>query len=193
MASSARPHTDRAPHLRCETCSRGRGDPGVRRPPGPRRSTRRARRTARRPRCACASRTARRAGSAAVTRAAISSGRGVQPGRVDQPGRQPERAGVDGRVDLADHRAPLQSSARPHLRPDDGAADRAVPDEERDVRPERDLVDGVEVLGERPPARDELIRPQRQLDELASAVGDRGERVATVARQLGREALARGG
>ena len=69
------------------------------------------------------------------------------------------------------------------------AADRAVADEERDVRPERLLRDAIEVLPERPPPRDEAVRPQRQLDDLAADVGDRRERVTAVAGQLGRVAL----
>ena len=78
-ASPARPHTARAPHLRCETCSRAAA-PRRRPRPGPRRSTRRATRTARPPRCACASRTGRRAGSPRSTSAAISSGPACMPG-----------------------------------------------------------------------------------------------------------------
>ena len=65
-----------------------------------------------------------------------------------------------------------------------------MPHEERDIEPERLAVDRVQVLAERPPARDEPVRTQRQFDELAPGVRDRRERVAAIARQLGREPLA---
>ena len=62
-------------------------------------------------------------------------------------------------------------------------------DEERDVRAERLLGDPIEVLPEGRPARRELVRPERQVDEVAPGVGDGREGVAAVARQLGGEAL----
>ena len=170
-ASPARPQTDRAPHLRCETWSRA----GRRPPPGPPRSTRRARRTARRSRCACASRTGRRAGP--PPRRAPRS----RPARRACPARRSGRTTARTRRRRARPRprrpsptAPRRSRGRASA-PITDAADRAVPDEERDVRPERLLLDPVEVLGERPPARDQPVRAQRQLDELAAAVGDRRE------------------
>ena len=116
-------------------------------------------------------------------------GSGVHPGRVDQPARQPERPGVHRRIDLADHRVTLQVVRGSPIRPDDRAAHRPVSDEEGDVRTERDLVDGIEVLAERPPARDELVGSKRQLHQLAAAIGERRQRVAAVPGQLGREAL----
>ena len=64
-----------------------------------------------------------------------------------------------------------------------------MPDEERDIRTEWLLGDTIEVLPERPPARDEAVRAQGQLDRLAAHVGDRGQGVAAVARQLRRVAL----
>ena len=54
---------------------------------------------------------------------------------------------------------------------------------------ERLLRDAVEVLPERPPAGHETVGAERQLDQLAADLGDRGERVAAVAGQLGRVAL----
>ena len=70
------------------------------------------------------------------------------------------------------------------------AADRAVTDEERDVRPERLLVDPVEVLPERPPARrraGSAAAPARRARRPSSV--RRREGLAAVARQLRRVAL----
>ena len=189
MASPARPHTARAPHLRCETWSRAPAAPASR-----------AARTvaidsasdANRPapslRMCVAYRPPRRA--AAVTSCDELVGVGVDPGRVDQPGRQPERAGVQRGLDLAHHRRALRLGCRSRLGAHHGPANRPVPDEERDIQPERLGRDGVQVLAERPPARDQLVRSQRQLDELPPGIGDRRERVPAVAGQLGREPLA---
>ena len=78
---------------------------------------------------------------------------------------------------------------RDGVRPQDRAADRPLPDEERDVRPEPTASTASRYS---PNVRHRATRsfgPQRQLDELAPAIGDRCERVAAVAGQLGREAL----
>ena len=183
-ASSARPHTARAPHLRCETWSRGSGDARVRG-----RADGRDRLLDRREHAGRLVAHVGRVQPAAPGRGRHEErhlvGSGVHPGRVDEPARQPERPGVHRRVDLADHRVALQVVRGPAIGPDDRAAHRPVPDEERDVRTERDLVDRVEVLAERPPARDQLVGAERQLDELAAAIGDRRERVAAVARTAG--------
>ena len=56
------------------------------------------------------------------------------------------------------------------------AADRPVPDEERDVRPEPLVGDEIEVLPVRPPARGQAVRAKRQLDDLAPAGGHRRQR-----------------
>ena len=62
-------------------------------------------------------------------------------------------------------------------------------DQERHVRTELLSVDGLEILLERPPPRDQCVRAERELDDLAAARRDRCERVAAVPRQLRRVAL----
>ena len=70
------------------------------------------------------------------------------------------------------------------------AADRAVADEERDIRPERLFRNAVEVLGERAPARDQAARLAATARRVSRpSRRDRRERVAAVAGQLGRVAL----
>ena len=185
-ASAARPHMLCDPHLRCETWSR---------PPSP------AARTA-----ASASSSASNSPSAslrmcdrvqrAVPRRGPDQGGHLDRPRVhargvDEARREPDRARLDRRVDLG---APSPRSSiggrRPGVGPEHRPADRPVPDEERDVRPERLALDLVEVLGERLPARGQRVRPQGQRDQLAPDRRDRRQRVAAVPRELGREPLA---
>jgi hypothetical protein len=64
-----------------------------------------------------------------------------------------------------------------------------MPDEEGRVDAEGLRLDRVEVLRERRPACHHAVRPQRELHELPTGGRDRCDRVATVARQLGRVAL----
>ena len=99
----------------------------------------------------------------AVTSASTSCAVRVHPGRVDQPARQADRAGVHRRLDLADHRAP--APARWAVRGSAPRTDaRTVPCPTRNATfgPESLLLDALEVLPERPPARDESVRPQRR-------------------------------
>ena len=164
-ASPARPQTARDPHLRCETW---------RRPPGPPART-----------VAIDSSSDAKSPSASlrmwVAYSPPSRGRrgderlelggvGVHPGRVDEPGRQADRARVERRLDA---RRPWRPSRSPSAGvprcPCTDAADRPVTDEEGDVRPEPLVGDELEVLPERPPARGQAVRAERQLDELASA------------------------
>ena len=116
-------------------------------------------------------------------------GRRVHPRGVDQARRKTQRTRVHRAVDRADHRRQLVGRRRAGVGTEDGPADRAVADEERDVRTEGLLGDPIEVLPEGRPARRELVRPERQVDKVAPGVGDRREAVAAVARQLGRKAL----
>ena len=116
-------------------------------------------------------------------------GRRVHPRRVDEPGRQAERARVHRGVDRGDHRGQLVRGGRPRVGAQHGPANRPVADQEGDVRAERLLGDPIEVLAEARPAGLELVRAQRQVDQLTPGVGDRREAVAAVARQLGRVAL----
>ena len=166
----ARPQTTRAPHLRCEICSRAPAPPASR-----------AERTV-------AIDSASEANNPApsfrmcVAMTTASSGRAdqchelvrvcVDPRRVDEPRGQAERAGLERGLDLANHRRPLRLGWR-RLRPHHGPAHRPVPYEERDVQPERLGRDGVQICIERPPARDQLVRSQGELDELrpASVIG----------------------
>ena len=76
------------------------------------------------------------------------------------------------------------------LGPEHGRAHRPVADEERDVRTELLALDLVEVLGERLPPRGQVVRSERERDQLPADRRDRRERVAAVPRELGREALA---
>ena len=75
-------------------------------------------------------------------------GPGVHARGVDEAARHADRAGIERLVDIRDHRRQLGLARAAAVRAEDGAADRAVPDEERDVRPERLRVDGVEEPGD---------------------------------------------
>ena len=166
MASPARPQTAREPHLRCDTWSRA-PRPRRRGPPDGIDSSSDSNRPSHSLRIWVAYRPPRRA--AAVTSAATSSRAHACPARRSAR-RQADRAGVHRRLDLADHRAPAPArSACPASAPRTEAAHRPVPDQERHVRPERAVPRPVEVLAERSPARDQLVGPERQLDELAAA------------------------
>ena len=181
------PRRPREPHLRCETWSRA-PVPGRH---GWSRSPRRAPRTARRLVAHVGRVQAAVPCRGAATSASTSATARVHARGVDEPGRQADRAGVHGRVDLADHRGELVVRRRPRLGPEDRPAHRPVPDEERDVR-RRAAARSTRsrYSSERVPARGQPVRAQRQLDQLAAGRRDRRERVAAVARELGREPLA---
>ena len=110
-ASPARPHTALAPHLRCETWSRAPS-------PAARTVAIASSSASNRPsdslRMCVAYRPPRR--GRGPTSAAISLGPACMPGRVDQPDRQPERAGVDRRLDLGDHRRAARRPSAPGRR-----------------------------------------------------------------------------
>ena len=113
----------------------------------------------------------------------------MHPGGVDESRGEADRAGVERVLDRADHRRQLLVGRRSRVGADDRSPDRPLADEERDVQAERLLGDAIEVLPERPPPGDEAVRPQQQLHGRAADVGDRGQRVAAVPRQLGGVAL----
>ena len=113
----------------------------------------------------------------------------ASPGRRSGPSRDPARPRPARPSTAPTIAASSSGVAAPSVGTEDGPANGAVADEERDVRPERLLGDPIEVLPEGRPARRELVRPERQVDELAPGVGDRREGVAAVARELGGKAL----
>ena len=89
----------------------------------------------------------------------------------------------------ADHRRQLVVGRRSRVGADDRSPDRALADEECDIQAERLLCHAIEVLPERPPPGDEPVRSQQQVHGRAADLGDRGQRVTTIPRQLGRVAL----
>ena len=189
MASPARPHTARAPHLRCETWSRAPSAPAV--ASGPDRRDRFLERleqpgalVAHVRRVQATAPCGRRDQGHELVRG------GVHPGRVDQPGREPERAGVQRGLDLTHHRPAFIVGGGAGLGAHHGPAHRPLPDEERDVQPEALLGDRIQVLPERAPAGHELVRAQGQRDDLAPGIGDGCERLPAVAGQLRRVPLA---
>ena len=118
-------------------------------------------------------------------------GRRRGPRRVDEPRRQPERAGVHRGIHLADHRR-RSSRWRDPGRPARGRT-RGPYRDRRGTRRSARAVPRRPRRGTR--RRSASGRPSSfgrsdELDELAAGVGDRRERVAAVAGQLGREALA---
>ena len=136
MASPARPHTARAPHLRCETWSRGPVGASVARRPDRRdRFVERVEQPG-----ALVAHVRRVQATAPCGRRDQGHelvGGGMHPRRVDQPGRQPERAGVQRGLDLAHHRPALIVGGGAGLGAHHGPTDRPLPDEERDIQPER--------------------------------------------------------
>jgi hypothetical protein len=147
-STSAIPHIDRAPALRCETWRRT--GPPVRPPPGRSRPPRRSRRAPRPPRCACAWRTGRPAGRRRRARRPRRAGRASRG--VDEAARHADRAGIERLVDIRDHRRQL------------GLARRGCPGRGRRCGPCRArrgtrrsaraaALDGVEEPGERRPRR----------------------------------------
>ena len=117
--------------------------------------------------------------------------RGVHPGRIDQPARQADRTGVHGRLDLADHRARAprrRAAAGPRPRTD--ATDRPVADQEGEVRARARCSSTRSRYS--PNVRQRATSSfgrSWSATSLPAGIGDRGERVAAVARQLGRVAL----
>ncbi len=188
-ASAARPHTARAPHLRCDTWSRDSTTPPSRTARiVPIDSASDANSPAASFRMWVAYSPPRRV--AAVTSTASSSGVGVKPRGVDQPRREPEGARVERHLHLRHHhRRELGVGRDRRLGPHHRAADGPVADQERDVQPERLGVDRVEVLAERAPPCRQPVLPERQVDELPPGIGDGCERVAAVPGELGREPL----
>ena len=91
--------------------------------------------------------------AAIATSAATSSGAAWTPGRIDEPARDPDRARVEGLLDVAAHGGELGSVGRPAVGTDHRPAHGAVADEQGDVRAERLPLDLVEVVAERRPGR----------------------------------------
>ena len=129
---------------------------------------------------------------AGATIAATSSAARVEPGLVDQAARDAGRARVERLLDVADHRRELVGVRAPGPRPEHRAANRPVPDQEGDVDPERLRLHRVHEPAERRPGRVQLEGGEVGIEHRPGRRRQRRERVAAVARQLGRVALAQG-
>ena len=138
------PRPSREPHLRCETWSRA---------PGPAARTRRDRLVERVEQPVRLVAHVRRVQAAATGRRRPRASRPRRPTRASRARRSGRTTGRTRRRPAPPRpRRPSRPARRGRRRPalgaDDRPADRAVTDEERDVRPEGLLLDPVEVLGE---------------------------------------------
>ena len=107
--------------------------------------------------------------------------------------REPDRALVHGPIEVRDHRGDLVRTGGPLLEADDRRPDRSVAHEEGAVRGVSGS-DSIEVLPDRAPVDGHGGLPRRRAlgDAPGVAVGDRRVRLAAVADDLGRHALAEG-